>query len=327
MANFKTILFAITIIYSYSVYSQSEIKCEDILKMELNLETNPENLQRLIDSFSLFKNCGFDETDIEVFSSSAMIGSVLIDLVSEKDTDSILTYKNLYDKISAIVESDEYKKNKPLLKVSFDLAKRPADIKHWEQDKLLFQQLNVPDDYINEFHDYLKEYSDPNKTYQDLFANFKEEQKTEKDVELNDLKGIFKNAGNVNYEDLLKESIKLNKPLLLYFTGYACVNCRKMEYSTFSNETILERLKNDFHFINLYVDDQSRLPEDEWIKLEHNGKTITKIGQKHSNLQRTKFRSNSQPHFVLIDKNGIIIAETGYTNDEEIFKKFLNSAK
>lgn len=325
MKNFKTILLTLTIIYCYSGYSQTKIKCEDVLKKELNLDASPDNLQKLIDSICLLENCGLDHIDINFFSKKEMIGTLLIDLLSEKD--SILTYKNLYNKISRIVESDEYKENKPLLKVYLDLENRPADINNWEQDKLLFQQINVPLEYLNEFYDYLKEHSNQNKTYKVLFANFRKKQKQKKETETTDFKGIFKNVGNVDYEDLLKESIKQNKPLLLYFTGYACINCRKMENSTFSDLTILKQLNNDFYFVNLHVDDKKQLPENEWKISDFNGKTIKNIGQKNSNLQMTKFSVNAQPYFVIIDKNGNKIAEQGYTPDKETFKKFLNSIK
>ncbi|WP_178983902.1 thioredoxin family protein [Winogradskyella helgolandensis] len=306
--------------------TQPKANCEDILKMELNLDPSSDNLIKLFESFSLFKNCGFDDTDVEFLSNSPIIGTLIVQLASEKKKDSILTYQTLYDKLILIKDSEDYKNNKPFITTSLTLEKRPADISNWEDDKLLLQKLQVSEDFINAFYKYLKEHSNPNKTYKDVFTTFRDKEIPNKNIPKTELKSLFKNAGNVNYEEILKESIKLQKPLLLYFTGYACVNCRKMEQNTFLDVSIQERLKNDFHFVNLYVDDQSILPEDEWTLLDHNGKTIKSIGQKHSNLQRTKFSSNSQPYFVLIDEHGIILAKMGYTNDKEIFKNFLNSA-
>lgn len=320
----KNLLFLLLILQSYSSFSQSEMTCEEVLKMELNLESNPENLQKLMDSFVLFKNCGFDDTDVEIFSNASMIGTILIDLVSTKKEDTALTYKNLYDKILVLTENEEYKTNKPLLKISLNLAKRPADINNWEEDKHTLEKIGVTAEHLTEFHNYLKEHTDPSKTYEDVLRNFKAIQNEKNAVEVKKYDDIFTNAGNVNYNDLLKEAKELDKPLLLYFTGYACINCRKMESSTFADTSILERLKTDFHFVNLYVDDQKPLPEDEWIKSDINGKMIKKIGQKHIDLQVTKFKTNTQPFFVIIDKNGKKIATQGFTKDSEIFNTFLN---
>ncbi|WP_260847847.1 thioredoxin family protein [Algibacter amylolyticus] len=119
--------------------------------------------------------------------------------------------------------------------------------------------------------------------------------------------------------------MKLKKPLLLYFTGYACVNARKIEHNVLSENRIKEKLKNEFYFVSLYVDDRTALFENERIKSETNGKLLKYVGQKHSELQTRKFKSNSQPYFVIIDKNGNKVKDMGYTTEIELFNNFLNT--
>lgn len=326
----KTLLIT-TLLLSFNGFCQSTQDCEKILKKEINLIPNDtDNLKRFIEDFSLLKNCGLDDGDIEVFSSGPILGTILVELASNKESDSKLTFQKLYDKVLEFKETEEYELTKATILVSNDLSKRPANIDNWQEDKILLQKLQVPSDFIDEFHNYLKEHSNPEKTYKQVFADFQETKKpkksetkpTEKEYD-----GIFKNAGNVDYDDLLNESIELKKPLLLYFTGYACVNARKIEHYVLSDRTITEKLKNEFYFVNLYIDDRTSLPENESIKSKTNGKLLKYVGQKHSELQTEKFKNNSQPYFVILDKNGNKIKDIGYTTEIKLFEDFLNTEK
>jgi thioredoxin-related protein len=323
----RKIVLIILIIQSYIGFGQSKSDCDKILSKEIILDTNDtDNQKKLVENISLLKSCGLDDGDIEIFTNGPVLGSILMSLASEKETDSKLTYQKIYDQILEIKKTENYEQNKIALQVSNQLSGRPADIKNWEQDKILLQKLQTPNDFIDKFYDYLKVHSNPEKTYKEVFANFRESQQpkqseiksTEKEYD-----GILKNAGNVNYDDLLKKSIELEKPLLLYFTGYACVNGRKIEHYVLSDSSIEERLKNEFYFVNLYVDDKRSLPENEHIESKTNGKLMKYVGQKHSELQISKFKNNSQPYFVIIDKNGNKIKEIGYTTDVKLFDDFL----
>ncbi|MFI2744523.1 cytochrome c biogenesis protein CcdA [Zhouia sp. PK063] len=107
-----------------------------------------------------------------------------------------------------------------------------------------------------------------------------------------------------NYEEGLAYAKEINKPILLDFTGWSCVNCRKMEDNVWSDPTVWEQLNNDYVLISLYVDDTTLLPEDEQYVSNTTGKKIKTLGNKWSDFQTTKFRTNSQPYYVAIDTNG-----------------------
>ncbi|MGB0982065.1 MAG: protein-disulfide reductase DsbD family protein [Winogradskyella sp.] len=111
------------------------------------------------------------------------------------------------------------------------------------------------------------------------------------------------------YKDLDEgiEAAKLqNKPILLDFTGWACVNCRKMEEQVWSTTEVYNVLQNDYIIISLYVDDKKELPENEQFNyLRTNGtvKTIKTIGDKWGTLQTINFQNNSQPYYILLNHN------------------------
>ncbi|MCH7524743.1 MAG: thioredoxin family protein [Bacteroidetes bacterium] len=121
---------------------------------------------------------------------------------------------------------------------------------------------------------------------------------------------------------------KVNKPIMLDFTGYACVNCRKMEEHVWSDKTIDSYLRNDFVLISLYVDDKKELPQDQQIEVNRiNGGTrkLENYGHKWANFQTQFFQTNSQPYYVLMSPDGtqILNQPVAYTPDEEDYAQFL----
>lgn len=103
-----------------------------------------------------------------------------------------------------------------------------------------------------------------------------------------------------DYEEGLAHAKKLGKPVMIDFTGHACVNCRKMEADVWTNKEVAKLINEDYVLIQLYVDDKTDLAEDEVFQTPK-GKKISTIGKKWSYLQTTKFRANSQPYYVLLD--------------------------
>lgn len=130
----------------------------------------------------------------------------------------------------------------------------------------------------------------------------------------------------------LKEGIdyaqKVNKPILLDFTGYACVNCRKMEEHLWPDPNIKPYFENDYVLISLYVDDKEELPKDQKLVVERlNGgtRTLENYGHKWAHFQTQFFQTNSQPYYVLLSPDGqkILNQPVGYTPDIEAYKLFL----
>lgn len=120
-----------------------------------------------------------------------------------------------------------------------------------------------------------------------------------------------------------------NKPILLDFTGWACVNCRKMEEQVWSTPEVYDVLLKDYVIISLYVDDRMELPEDEQFQyLRSNGtvKDIEDIGDKWTALQTINFQNNSQPYYALLDHDmGLLNHPTGNTPNEDVYAEWLKT--
>lgn len=128
-----------------------------------------------------------------------------------------------------------------------------------------------------------------------------------------------------DYEQGMAAAKAEGKPVLIDFTGFGCVNCRKMEAAVWTDPQVADKLNNDFVLISLYVDDKQ--PLDHPIEIVENGKkrTLRTIGDKWSYLQRSKFGANAQPFYVILDNEGKPLAGS-YSYDENIdrYLEFLN---
>ncbi len=129
--------------------------------------------------------------------------------------------------------------------------------------------------------------------------------------------------GIMNLEDGIAEAKKSGKPILLDFTGWACVNCRKMEENVWPK---MEELMKEYTLISLYVDENVKLPKEEQFAYELNGKKkkVRSVGNKWSYLQTKCFNTNSQPFYILLNHEGEHLAPPrGYTPELKDYSDFL----
>lgn len=130
-----------------------------------------------------------------------------------------------------------------------------------------------------------------------------------------------------DYDEGLQIGKELNKPVLLDFSGYGCVNCRKMEAAVWTNPEVKQMLDNDFVLVTLMVDDKTPLPEPVKVT-EKDGQTRTlrTYGDKWSYLQRSKFGANAQPFYVIVNDEGKPMTSSySYKEDVPAYLHFLNS--
>jgi thiol:disulfide interchange protein DsbD len=130
-----------------------------------------------------------------------------------------------------------------------------------------------------------------------------------------------------DYEKGLAYAKSVKKPILLDFTGYACVNCRKMEDFVWSDPAILKILQNEVVLISLYVDDKRELPKSEQYVSKETGKEIVSVGNKWSDFQITKFKANAQPYYIILDNDGMMLSDKpeSYNSDINAYKAWLRS--
>lgn len=122
---------------------------------------------------------------------------------------------------------------------------------------------------------------------------------------------------------------KQNKPVMIDFTGHACVNCRKMEEHVWPEKRVYQQLRDDYVLISLYVDDKRELPTTEQVvvdKATGGKRKLRRVGDKWAHFQTEYFQTNTQPYYVLLSPDGsqLLNQPVGYTPDADKFADFLN---
>ena len=134
--------------------------------------------------------------------------------------------------------------------------------------------------------------------------------------------------GYFDYDQAVQCSKEQNKPIFIDFTGHGCVNCREMEANVWSDPAVLKRLRDDYIVLAMYVDDKTKLPEDEWITSSYDNKVKKTIGKKSADFQISKFGVNAQPYYVLMNADGEVLTNPrAYNLDVDAFVKFLDEGK
>ncbi|MCL1934632.1 MAG: thioredoxin family protein [Candidatus Azobacteroides sp.] len=129
-----------------------------------------------------------------------------------------------------------------------------------------------------------------------------------------------------NYEEGMEYARKNDKPAMIDFTGYGCVNCREMEASVWADPRVKGIIDNDYVLISLYVDDKTKLKEPIEITEYDKTRKLKTVGDQWSYLQRHKFGANAQPFYVLLDKDGMPLAPAyAYNKQTDKFIRFLQA--
>jgi thiol:disulfide interchange protein DsbD len=115
--------------------------------------------------------------------------------------------------------------------------------------------------------------------------------------------------GYFDYDQGMACAKEQHKPVFIDFTGHGCVNCREMEANVWSDPRVLGRLENDYVIIALYVDDKTKLPEEDWVKSTYDGKIKKTLGRKYADFQISRFGVNAQPYYVLLDNSGKMLTQ------------------
>jgi len=129
-----------------------------------------------------------------------------------------------------------------------------------------------------------------------------------------------------DYEEGMTVARNKEKPVLLDFTGYACVNCRKMEDNVWIKPEIFKLLSDDYTVVSLYVDDKRELPKNQVFKSIDGKRTLKTYGDKWKDMQTYFFNANAQPYYVLVDNKGQLLAQPkAYTPNVAEYKSFLEA--
>ena len=136
-------------------------------------------------------------------------------------------------------------------------------------------------------------------------------------------------SGYFDLEQAKRCARQQGKPLFIDFTGHACVNCRKMEATVWSDPQVLERLRNDYVVVALYVDDKAELPRSEWYTSPRDQQVKSTLGKQNADLQVRHYGFNAQPYYVLLDPDDAtgkpLVAPLAYEPNVPQFSAFLRA--
>lgn len=128
------------------------------------------------------------------------------------------------------------------------------------------------------------------------------------------------------YRLALESSEKMNRPVLILFTGIACENVKKANNQV-QDAQIQSLINNDFVFLSLYVDDKTALSNEEQFVDSNNNRTIGTVGRRNMYLQLNKFNCNSQPFFAVLDSDGEVIDKSNFLESTDELADFIESSR
>lgn len=162
-------------------------------------------------------------------------------------------------------------------------------------------------------------------------ASFASAPSTTKDTKKKKYYEIFHDRGTpkgfnpyYDYDEALATAKEQNKPVIIDFTGWNCVNCRKMEANVWTDPKVAALLNQEFVMVELFVDDRTELAKEEQYVSDYSGKNINTIGKKNSDFQASRFNSNSQPLYVIVDTEGnVLLPPSGADYDANSYASYL----
>lgn len=251
--------------------------------------------------FKILKECGqLDSIDSSLLTGP-MIGSILVAQATEGKE---ITYRSILKSINEFKQTDNYKN----FRNAKMLESKIVDLANWETDRQLLVNLGMPESDIENLREFVKMNSQEKMTFKQAYTGYKATKPKEQLPETTKLK--FPDLSDLN--TAIKSGKENKKAILIYFTCYACVSAKKMEDYILTNEQVKSLLLDHYVYFAAYVDDKTV-----------DANTNSTIGNKYFKLQSEKFKSNSQPTFVIIDDKGEIIATQSYTNKTDEFLAFL----
>ncbi len=293
----------------WSYYSQpTTIDCKTTLNKtpyiarELVTKAASDSINK---DFEILQNCGnLDSIDVELLR-----GPMLISIINDSFGKDI-TYNSILQRMNEYRKTENYNNVREAIIASKTLKNKIATIEDFDQDKYQLAKIGFSSSEIDSIKYILQSNLTYKKTYQEICAEYiRPKQKTAtpkletiKFNEFIDLKSAI-NTGN-----------KEGKKVLLYFSAYSITNARRLEKMILSDARVKKVLTENFSYFVIYTDDRKR-----------DQSTHSTVGEKFQKLQQENFKTNEVPYFCIINNDGKVLSEIGYTNNIEEFMIFLKN--
>lgn len=340
---FYTIIF---LLITTASFGQSDKQCKGFLKKELSFNSFENNAAEFLQDFKTLVDCEFEPIDYQIFlgpgkDNSFFISTLVImqNLNSSKPDKTKFTYGSLKQLMQEFKKTPEYLQVREIVETSNILFPKVASLGDWKTDSLMLIKMNFEISSIKTISGLVSQSDLESLTYAELLSknqtkifpekgNSKEEPDTIKteipDGMIHCTKGIL--AYN-NYNLAKRKAIENNKPILLYFTSYGCVNSREVENRILSKPKIQDLINSNFTLVELYVDDRSIIPENEIYFSEILKRKVKYKGDIASEMQIRDFGTNAQPLFILFNSEFQEERRIAFTLNEKDFYEFLSGQK
>jgi thioredoxin-related protein len=256
--------------------------------------------------FDVLRSCGnLDSIDSELLTGP-MLGTILIQHATK---DKEVTYKTILKSINAFKKTDNYAKFRDAIIASKTLENKIVTADGFENDKELLIKAGMSQSELDDFKVFIQSMTSQKMTYKEAFTKYSSSKQNSQPSPPDKIE--FRKLSDI--ESAIKTGKENGKKVLLYFSCYACVNARKVEDRILTDNNVKSLLVEKFNYFIAYVDDRS---EDK--------ATNSTVGKKFIKLQADNFKTDYQPYFCIIDNDGKVLSEIGYTNKPEEFIEFLN---
>lgn len=311
-------LFAFILVFSHHVFAQ-----ESFLDQKIELDITYLDSEEFLNKLYFFVGKDFDSVDIQLLATGPTIGTLLVQVASEKKEP---TYGDLYELLLTLKSEggETYQQVKSYYIILSALKLQPATLDNWNEMKRVFLEVGSnPEDMIL-IDELMAENLDSTMNLSEVLGVVTliiDEENSEYEVEImDDFHALFTDEEAIDIEKSKQLAAEADLPLLIYFTGYNCVNCRKLEESVLKDPEIAGSLLNDFIVVAVYIDSQKELSAELKGKFTIDGREydIETVGDYNRYFQLSEFKILSQPFIVFMTPHGEILGTADYQNNNTV---------
>lgn len=304
----RTSIIILLLFYLSTSGQTSVLDCKKILKKEPYFvrQSAPLLKDSVRHDFKILYECGgLDSIDLK-FMDGGMLGTILIKHQPKSKT---LTYKAILDSYKEFKKTPDYLAAREMFVLSNRIELETADPNGLEQYNSFFISMGMEEADFFKFKQFISDNLSSRWTYRKAFEEFSDVNVLE-DVQV--VTPALKFSEFTDLQSVVDTATKFRKPLLIYFTCYACVNSRKMDDRILTDAKVKSLITDNYVYFAAYVDDNS--PDE---------KAQSTVGKKNQRLQADFFKSTTQPHFFILDSKGNKVVDQDYTSNVDDFVQFL----
>lgn len=311
MKQFITLL---TIIISLQTLQSQTTLCDSLKNQPLHHHEIKDETSRtwLYEKFYSLTDCGLDSVDVFLILEGTLFDALVATAMKDNPA-GIITFNDLLKGYAPVLAQKEFSEIKEKLAILLPLINQKVSTENWPKTKATIIELEVNTIDLEHAENRLNKAIEHGMTYKDFFEKLEKSSPVLESTPSNYSWQFM----NLDYEEAVELSRWEDKPLILFFTGFACVNAVKMQDLVLFDERVRPILNKEFIFVPLYVDSKAAT-----IDGSH-----PNVGKKNEHLQQEKFGTNFQPYFVMLDQEGNILGTSEYTPKIDEFLAFLKIAR